>query len=180
MYNFRKEKNMEKKIVAVDIYDKKIGMVTKEDAHKNAILHRAFSVFLYHDGKLLIQQRAFDKYHSGGLWANTCCSHPRTDSIIEEAKNRLVEEVGIKCEKLDEIFVFNYFSKYKEDIFEYEVDHVLIGDYDGNFVVNKDEVNDMRWVTYDALEKEMTNDPQKFSTWFLIAAPRVLKYLKNK
>ena len=171
---------MEKKIVAVDIYDKKIGMVTKEDAHKNAILHRAFSVFLYHDGKLLIQQRAFDKYHSGGLWANTCCSHPRTDNIIEEAKGRLVEEVGIRCGELKELFVFNYFSKYKEDLFEYEIDHVLIGEYDGDFVLNKDEVNDMKWVSFEKLEREMTTNPQKFATWFLIAAPRVLKCLKNK
>jgi len=171
---------MENKIVAVDIYDNKIGLVTKEAAHKDAILHRAFSVFLCHNGKMLIQQRAFDKYHSGGLWANTCCSHPRTENIVAEAKERLVEEVGIHCDGLQEIFVFNYFSKYEENLFEYEIDHVLLGDYDGNFVLNKEEVNDMRWVDFEELEQEMINTPKKFATWFLIAAPRVLKYLKNK
>ena len=171
---------MKDKIVAVDIYDNKVGLVTKEEAHKKAILHRAFSVFLCHNGKMLIQQRAFDKYHSGGLWANTCCSHPRDEDIVAEAKERLVEEVGIRCNDLKELFVFNYFSKYKDDLFEYEIDHVLLGDYDGNFVLNRDEVNNMKWITFEELESEMINNPQKFATWFLIAAPRVLKYLKNK
>lgn len=171
---------MEKKLVAVDIYDNKIGEVTKKEAHRKGILHRAFSVFLYHDGKLLLQQRAFNKYHSGGLWANTCCSHPRTDNIVSEAKERLFEETGIKCDKLEEIFVFNYFSKYADNLFEYEIDHVLIGDYVGDFEINKDEVNDMKWVSFETLEKEIIKTPQKFSTWFLIAVPRVLEYLRCK
>ena len=170
---------MEKKVVVVDINDNKIGEVSKKEAHQKAILHRAFSVFLYHDGKLLLQQRAFDKYHSGGLWANTCCSHPLTEDIVSEAIERLLEETGISCNKLKELFSFNYFSKYADDLFEYEVDHVLIGYYDGDFVINKSEVNDVQWVSFERLEKEMAQNPQKFATWFLIAAPRVLKYLKS-
>ncbi len=171
---------MEKDLIAVDVFDKEIGRVSKEEAHRKAVLHRAFSVFLYHNKKMLIQQRAFDKYHSGGLWANTCCSHPRTKNLITDAKKRLIEEVGIKCDNLEELFVFNYFSKYADDLFEYEVDHVLIGEYDGEFVLNKEEVNDMKWISFEKLEKEMQENPQKFSTWFLIAAPRVLKSLESR
>ncbi len=171
---------MNNELIKVDIFDNKIGTISKEEAHKKGVLHRAFSVFLFHDNKLLIQQRAFSKYHSGGKWANTCCSHPRTENLIEDAKERLVEEVGIKCDNLKEIYVFNYFSKYAEDLFEYEIDHVLVGEYDGNFVLNKEEVNDMKWVNFETLAKDMIENPQKYATWFLICAPRVLEYLKTK
>ena len=170
---------MNTNVVAVDIYDKKIGEVSKEEAHKKGILHRAFSVFLYHDDKILLQQRAFHKYHSGGKWANTCCSHPMSENIIEEAKIRLIEETGIRCDSLTEIFTFNYFSQYAEDLFEYEIDHVLIGEYDGNFKINRDEVNDMKWISFETVEKEMSKHPQKFATWFLICAPKVFKILKQ-
>lgn len=171
---------MNNDLVMVDIFDNKIGTISKEEAHSKGILHRAFSVFLYNDGKILIQQRAFSKYHSGGKWANTCCSHPRTESVVADAKERLLEEVGIKCNSLKEIYVFNYFSKYAEDLFEYEIDHVLIGEYDGDFILNKEEVNDMKWVDFDSLADDMIKNPQKYATWFLICAPRVLEYLKNK
>ena len=171
---------MEKKLVVVDAEDNKIGEISKAEAHRKGVLHRAFSVFLYHDGKLLLQQRAFGKYHSGGLWANTCCSHPTTEDICSEAKKRLFEEVGIKCDKLQEIFKFTYFSKFADDLFEHEIDHVFVGDYDGQFEINKNEVNDMQWITFEQIETEMKETPKKFATWFLIAAPKVLKYLKKQ
>ena len=100
--------------------------------------------------------------------------------MIEDAKERLFEEVGIFCDDLKEIYVFNYFSKYADDLFEYEIDHVLLGEYNGNFTLNKEEVNDMQWIDFDILSKDMIENPQKYATWFLICAPRVLEYLKNK
>ena len=170
---------MNNELIKVDIFDNKIGNISKEDAHKKPVLHRAFSVFLYHENKLLIQQRAFNKYHSGGLWANTCCSHPRTNDIIADAKLRLVEEVGIHCDKLKEIFSFTYLTKFNDNLFEYEFDHVLVGQYQGQFVINKEEVNDLKWVDIDKLSRDMVENPQNYASWFLICAPKVIQYIKR-
>ena len=171
---------MNNSLIAVDVFDKQIGIVSKEDAHKKPILHRAFSVFLYSKNKVLLQRRAISKYHSGGLWANTCCSHPRTSDIISEAKQRLIEEVGIKTNKLYELFSFTYFSKYAENLYEYEFDHVIVGEYDGPFTLNKEEVEEMKWVDIDRLARDITNNPKKYATWFIICAPKVIEYIKNK
>ncbi len=166
-------------LIAVDIFDNEIGRVSKLDAHKNAILHRAFSVFLFNNKKILIQQRAFHKYHSGGLWANTCCSHPRTNDILSDARQRLIEEVGIKCNELKELYSFVYYTKFNDGLCEYEFDHVIVGEYDGSFELNKDEVNDMKWIDIFELAEDLKNSPQKYSSWFLICAPKVIEFVKN-
>lgn len=169
-------------LILVDIFDNKIGNIGKAEAHEKPMLHRAFSVFLYHDNQMLIQQRAFGKYHSGGLFANTCCSHPRTEDILKDASDRLVEEVGINVDKnnLKELFSFSYLTKFNDHLFEYEFDHVIVGEYDGDYVINPEEVNDMMWINIDALAEDLTKNPQKYSSWFLICAPKVIKYIKNK
>lgn len=168
---------MENYVLEVDLFDNPIGKIEKQKAHISPTLHRAFSVFLYHDNKLLIQKRAKHKYHSGGLWANTCCSHPTTNNILKEAKSRLLEEVGISQQDLKELFCFTYFHKFSDDLFEYEFDHVLVGEYCGEYKINPDEVEEMRWVNFDDLKNDFTKKPQIFAPWFLIAAPRVVDIL---
>lgn len=171
---------MNNNVVEVDINDNPIGRVEKSRAHRSPVLHRAFSVFLFHDGKMLIQKRAKTKYHSGGLWANTCCSHPTTNNIVDEAKKRLFEETGIVQGELKEAFCFTYFHKFSDTLFEYEFDHVLIGEYCGEYKINPDEVEEMRWVDFDTLKNDLSKKPQIFAPWFLIAAPRVIDQLTRQ
>lgn len=171
---------MKNYVLEVDVFDNPIGRIEKQKAHLSPILHRAFSVFLFHDGKLLLQKRAKTKYHSGGLWANTCCSHPISTNLKNEAKTRLFEEVGIKQCNLKEVFCFTYFHKFSDDLFEYEIDHVFVGDYCGEYKINPDEVDQMRWVDFETLKEEITKKPQIFAPWFLIAAPRVLEVVNRQ
>lgn len=175
------EKNANDKLIWVDIFDKEIGSGDKLDTHVRNQLHRAFSVFFVHDGKMLIQKRALEKYHSGGLWANTCCSHPRWgESLGDAVQKRLEEELGIpqgSCQP-EELFSFNYFSQY-EGLSEYEIDHVFLADYCGEVQADSDEIMELRWVPLEELQREMESEPQKFSTWFLIAAPRVIAHVKQ-
>ncbi len=164
----------------VNLQDEILGTIGKFEAHKNPILHRAFSVFLFDGKKLLLQQRAKGKYHSGGLWANTCCSHPHNKDTKKEATIRLKEECGIEIVKLKELLTFTYLTKFNDALFEYELDHVFVGEYSGKFKPNKEEVACMRWVDVDVLSKDMVKHPQKYATWFLICAPKVINYIKNK
>ena len=142
-YNFQYErgnKMLRNTVVLVDLNDKEIGIEKKEIAHKAPKLHRAFSIYLYNDKKeLLIQKRAEHKYHSAGLWSNTCCSHPKSgEDIKESAIERLKDEVGITA-NIDEIFSFIYMNKFHDNLYEYEYDHVFIGSYNGNFLLNPEE-----------------------------------------
>lgn len=168
-------------LIKVDILDNEIGRISKTEAHQSPVLHRAFSVFLFSENRLLLQRRAFDKYHSGGLIANTCCSHPRTNDIFADASKRLFEEVGILYdkEKLTEIFNFTYLTKFNNNLFEYEFDHVLVGEYSGNYKINKNEVDDIFWVDIDDLAMDLVEKPELFASWFIICAPKVIKYIKN-
>lgn len=168
---------MQEQLIWVDIFDNEIGTGEKLETHVKEQLHRAFSVFIIHDGKMLIQRRALDKYHSAGLWANACCSHPRKGQTFEESvQDRLELELGIQ--KGDcipkEVFSFVYYSKY-DGLSEYEYDHVLVADYNGAFTPNPQEIMETRWIELEQLKHELEEEPQKFSTWFLIAAPRVLE-----
>lgn len=172
----------EEKLIWVDLMDHEIGYGEKLETHQKNILHRAFSVFLYSKGKILIQQREKHKYHSGELWANSCCSHPRKgEELLEAAYRRVKEELGIKENnyKLQEIDSFIYFQSYG-NLSEYEFDHVIVGEYSGEIIPNPEEIQDYRWISYDNLEKELLETPEKFSAWFLIAAPKVLKWLRNQ
>ena len=173
---------MEQNLIWVDVYDHEIGYGEKLETHQKNILHRAFSVFLYSDGKILIQQREKHKYHSGELWANSCCSHPRQgEEILVAAARRMEEELGIRqgaC-VLQEIDAFVYFQQY-DGLSEYEFDHVIVAEYSGDIQANPEEIQDLRWITYEDLERELMEQPQKFAAWFKIAAPKVLKWLKKE
>ncbi len=176
----KKNKIVRNEVILVDHGDKPVGKASKTEAHRKPLLHRAFSIFLYHEDRLLIQQRAFDKYHSGGLWANTCCSHPGDElEITKDAEQRLFDETGIQC-SVKEIFCFEYEHQFDEALYEHEYDHVMVGDFDGDFQPNPAEVEVMRWITFSELEKEMAEEPQKFAPWFVIAAPKVVEYLKQE
>jgi isopentenyl-diphosphate delta-isomerase len=172
---------MNESLILVDLMDRLVGVGEKLDTHRAARLHRAFSVFIIHDGKMLLQRRAMDKYHSGGLWANACCSHPRHgQTFAESVQDRLLLELGIAkgvCQP-EELFSFVYFADYGE-LAEYEYDHVLLTDYDGPLSPDPSEIMDVRWVPLDALKQELEQHPRRFSAWFLIAAPRVLAMVED-
>lgn len=175
------EKNANDKLIWVDLFDHEIGSGDKLETHVKNQLHRAFSLFIVHEGKMLIQRRALGKYHSGGLWANACCSHPRHGESLEDAvQKRMEEELGIpkgSCQP-KELFYFNYFSQY-DGLSEYEIDHVFLTDYHGEVNPDPDEIDELRWVYLEDLKEEMEINPQGFSTWFLIAAPKVIEYVEN-
>lgn len=165
-------------IIKVDFNDNHIGKIEKLKAHTSPILHRAFSVFLFDGNKMLIQKRAEGKYHSGGLWANACCSHPRAnksfkDSVLERIKFELgiVENID-----LNEVFSFTYLSKYAENLYEYEFDHVLIGKYNSEKKINynTEEISEVKWIEIAELKEEMLRYPQNFATWFIICANKAI------
>lgn len=170
-----------KNVVLVDIFNNPIGEAEKYTAHKTPQLHRAFSVFLVNNsGEILIQKRALDKYHSGGKWANACCSHPenKDEGTIVSASKRVKEELGIDEEiHLKELFSFIYFAKFADDLYEYEHDTVFVGFYDGEIVLDETEASEYEWVSKQELAKRLTQNPEDFSVWFLSCAPRVLEII---
>ena len=170
---------MDNKMILTDIYDNEIGTMSKSDAHRLGKLHRAFSVFIINGEEMLIQKRSKGKYHSGGLWANACCSHPRSGEALEDAvRRRLKEELGVSC-TVREVDSFVYFSKYAADLFEYEYDHVFLGEYGGDFTPDPEEIEEVKWIGFSELEQLLITEPESFSTWFLIAAPKVLALLSQ-
>jgi isopentenyl-diphosphate delta-isomerase len=165
----------EEKVILVDQDDNQIGIMEKMAAHQDGgILHRAFSIFLFNNkNQLLLQRRAVSKYHSGGLWTNTCCSHPRAgESILEAGTRRLKEELGITCQ-LEEYFSFIYKADLDNELTEYEFDHVLIGDFSGEVSLNYDEVDSIKWLTLAEVKKLMIVQPNDFTVWFKIAFDQV-------
>ncbi len=166
---------MKARVILVDENDKEIGFEEKMEAHKTGKLHRAFSIFVFNSkGELLLQRRARDKYHSGGLWSNTCCSHPRVGETLEEAVHRrLKEEMGFDCE-LREAFHFIYKARVG-DLTEHELDHVFIGRYNGEVNPNPDEVEEYKWVPVASLSKDMKVHPENYTEWFKIAFERTAK-----
>mgnify|MGYP002508209647 FL=1 len=172
---------MEDRLILVDLLDVPVGEAGKLEAHQKSLLHRAFSVFLYRGDEMLIQKRAAGKYHSAGLWANTCCSHPRVGEHLEEAvSRRLWEEVRIRyeMENLHHLTSFVYREDFGE-LAEYELDHVFVGRYDGPFTPDPEEIGEMKWVKMDALAEELRCCPQQFSAWFITAFPMVYRHIKE-
>ena len=165
------------RVVTVDTDDREIGAVEKMAAHREGILHRAFSIFVFDDaGRMLLQQRAQQKYHSGGLWTNTCCSHPRPgEPIAEAAHRRLREEMGFDC-PLETAFSFIYRADLDHELTEHEYDHVLIGRYSGDPVPNAAEVDDWKWTPLPEVCAAVAERPETFTVWFRIA----LKELTNR
>lgn len=168
---------MFEEITLVDIDDHITGYSTKEDVHKRGLLHRAFSVFIVNDNKMLIQMRNPNKYHSGGLWSNACCSHQRKEEILSKAVHRRMnEELGFDC-PLEEKFKFIYRTRFENGLVEYELDHVFVGEYCGEVCIDPNEASEIRWVEFDKLKSELLDNPENFSSWFIICAPRVLNLL---
>lgn len=156
-------------VILVDENDREIGLMEKMEAHEKGLLHRAFSVFLFNEkNELLLQKRASSKYHSGGLWTNTCCSHPRqNESITEAGSRRLMEEMGIVAEATPE-FSFIYKAELDNGLTEHELDHVLIGTFNGIPKINTEEVEDWKFVSMEFIEKDLKIHPEKYTAWFLI------------
>ncbi len=156
-------------VILVDEQDNPIGFTEKMNAHEKAALHRAFSVVILNSrGEMLLQQRAYQKYHSGGLWSNACCSHPRPDEDIEQAAHRrLQEEMGFDC-SLAEIHQFIYYAELDNNLTEHEFDHVFLGTYDGDIEINREEAHDFRWMAIQELTHDMENNPDIYTQWFKI------------
>jgi isopentenyl-diphosphate Delta-isomerase len=160
----------EEYVVLVDENDNEIGLAEKLEAHQKALLHRAFSVFIFNDkAELLLQQRAKHKYHSGGLWTNTCCSHPRpNEAVLDAAHRRLNEEMGMKV-ALEKKFDFVYRTPFDNDLTEYEFDHVFVGYSNELPILNRAEVEDFKWKSIEDIKTDMILFPDAFTSWFKIA-----------
>jgi isopentenyl-diphosphate Delta-isomerase len=161
-------------VILVDEQDQEIGVMEKMEAHRRGILHRAFSVFIFDkSGRMLLQQRAEQKYHGGLLWSNTCCSHPYPDeSTSAAAHRRLTEELGFDT-VLTEIFSFTYKAEVENELIEHEFDHVFAGEYDGELKLNPNEVADYCYLTIDEIKAAIHTQPAKFTSWFRIVFPQV-------
>ncbi len=161
---------MNEMVILVDPHDRQIGVEEKMKAHREGRLHRAFSVFVFNEkSEMLLQKRAPQKYHSGGLWTNACCSHPRPDETVEQAAvRRLQEEMGFVCE-LKKASHFIYKAELDGGLIEHEFDHVFIGNYDGKVCPNSDEVADYRWFSIQKIKHELEHFPEKYTAWFRIA-----------
>lgn len=170
--------NTEEFLVLVDPDDRPIGTMEKLAAHEQGLLHRAFSLFVFNSkNELLLQQRAEGKYHSGGLWTNTCCSHPRPDEKIELAvRRRLDEEMGMNCE-FSQVFSFIYKADFGNGLTEHELDHVFFGWTDELPEPNMDEVFSYRYADFENIERELENDPEQYTVWFRACFEQVKKHL---
>ncbi|MAI23666.1 MAG: isopentenyl-diphosphate delta-isomerase [Crocinitomicaceae bacterium] len=165
-------------VVLVDPNDKEIGMMEKMEAHEKGLLHRAFSLFIFNSkGEWLLQQRAWGKYHSPGLWTNACCSHPRQGETSQAAAmRRLQEEMGMYCQARP-VFQFLYRSEFSNTLIEHELDHVLIGYSDTAPKPNPKEVAGYRYVSLADLEYELKLYPTNFTVWFRICFQEVKEEL---
>ncbi len=168
-------------VILVNEQDQELGLMEKMEAHKKGLLHRAFSVFVLNDkGELMIQRRALSKYHSGGLWTNTCCSHPRKGETPEEAAHRrMQEEMGFDC-PISKTLEFTYKAELDKGMTEHEYDHLFIGQFNGEPKLNPDEAMDWRWVNVAVLEKDIQVHPEKYTAWFKIIYQQFLQALKTK
>lgn len=160
---------MKEQVILVDQQDNPIGLMEKIEAHEKALLHRAFSVFVFNDkNELMLQQRAAEKYHSPLLWTNTCCSHQRDgESNIEAGKRRLQEEMGFSCE-LKEVFSFIYKAPFDNGLTEHEYDHVMIGRFNDEPIVNPEEVVSYKWMPLIEVKNDIENHPEGYTAWFKI------------
>lgn len=170
--------NQRNLVVLVDDLDTSLGTMDKLEAHQKGLLHRAFSVLVFNSQReLLIHRRAMGKYHSGGLWTNTCCSHPMPEEdTMDAAHRRLEEEMGFDC-PIVPVFQFQYEAKLDRGLTEKEYDHVFLGIFDGKPRPNTLEVMDFRYVALEDLKEEMNSDPSQFTEWFKIIIDKLEPYL---
>ncbi|MXV14101.1 isopentenyl-diphosphate Delta-isomerase [Hufsiella ginkgonis] len=167
---------MEEEVILVDESDCATGTMSKMQAHLEGALHRAFSVFIFNSrDELLLQQRAMDKYHSGGKWTNTCCSHPRPGERSQDAANRrLLEEMGLDCELIHQ-FNFTYRARLENNLVEHEFDHVFFGTSDALPVPSPREVMEVKYVGLDQLAADLAQHPAHYSEWLRICLDRVIE-----
>ncbi|MRG46934.1 isopentenyl-diphosphate Delta-isomerase [Chitinophaga sp. SYP-B3965] len=168
-------------VILVNEQDEPVGTMEKLEAHQKGLLHRAFSVFVVNpQGEMLLQQRALDKYHSGGLWTNTCCSHPLPgEDVLSAAHRRLMEEMGFDC-PLKEVFSFTYRAEFDNGLTEHEFDHVFFGEYDGPVVPDADEVEAVRYLSLDVIRRLLVEEPDSFTHWFHLAFPKMVEFIKER
>lgn len=165
-------------VILVDENDNEEGLMEKMEAHEKGLLHRAFSVFVFdNEGKFLLQQRALEKYHSGGLWTNACCSHPRSGETAKQAaERRLQEELGFHVD-VEEKFSFIYKSELDKGLTEHELDHVFFASYNGAIQPNPEEVMDYKFVDLEWLDRDVNDHPEKYTEWFKICFDEVKQNL---
>ena len=170
----------EEQVILVNENDEQIGLMPKMEAHEKAVLHRAFSVFVFNkQNQLMLQQRAADKYHSPLLWTNTCCSHQRDgESNLEAGKRRLQEEMGFVCE-LEEKTSFIYKAPFDNGLTEHELDHVMVGYYDLDPEINREEVESFKWMTVEEVKVDMTLNPEIYTEWFKIIFEKFYDFIKH-
>jgi len=161
-------------VVLVNEQDKELGFMEKMEAHEKALLHRAFSVFIFNaKGEMLLQQRALGKYHSGGLWTNSCCSHPKPGELVDAAAvRRLKEEMGFET-GLNKVFDFIYKAPFLNGLTEHEFDHVFVGEYEGPVLPDRNEVESYAYRSMEYITERLQEDPASFTAWFQIAFPKV-------
>ncbi len=165
---------VEEQVILVNENDEPIGNMGKMETHEKGLLHRAFSVFIFNDnGEMLLQRRALNKYHSAGLWTNTCCSHPRlNESTLDAANRRLMEEMGLRAD-LQHKTSFIYKTPFDNGLTEHEYDHVYFGNSNTIPTINPNEVDSYRYVSIQDLKKEIASHPENFTSWFKIVLEKV-------
>ena len=172
---------MAEEVILVDAHDQELGLMEKMEAHRQGLLHRAFSVFVLNEkGELMVQQRAAEKYHSGTLWTNTCCSHPRKGETAEEAAHRrLMEEMGFDC-PITKVLEFTYRAELDKGMIEHEYDHLFIGEYNGEPNLNPEEAMAWKWMRLEELSADIEDRPEKYTAWFKIIWKQFEAYVKSK
>ena len=170
----------EENVILVNEFDEQIGLMPKLEAHEKAVLHRAFSVFVINkDNEIMLQQRASHKYHSPLLWTNTCCSHQReAETNLQAGSRRLFEEMGFETE-LKELFHFIYKAPFDNGLTEHELDHVMIGYFDENPVINPLEVENWKWMKIEDIKADMALNPDIYTIWFKIIFDKFYHYLED-
>lgn len=171
---------MQEQVILVDREDNPVGTMEKMEAHQKGVLHRAFSVFIFtSSGELILQRRAAHKYHSPGLWTNTCCSHPRPGEAVEDAAHRrLVEEMGFDA-PVQHSFSFIY-KKQVGELIEHELDHVFIGEWDGKPSLNPEETDAWKTMKLQDLEQDVAANPRAYTEWFRICLDQVLRHYESR
>ncbi|MGM9575066.1 MAG: isopentenyl-diphosphate Delta-isomerase [Oscillospiraceae bacterium] len=168
-------------VILVDMDDRPIGHAEKMYAHEKGLLHRAFSVFLFNGDKLLLQKRAAAKYHCGGKWTNTCCSHPgENETVIEAALRRLDDELGISVSELREAGCFVYRFPFENGLTEFEYDHILVGEYDGGWTENPEEVECAEYADISSLKQSLLERSEAYTPWFITALKYAIKVHNEK
>lgn len=168
----------EEQVILVNENDEKIGLMPKQEAHEKGALHRAFSIFIFNDNnELMLQQRALHKYHSPGLWTNTCCSHQRDgETSLEAGKRRLFEEMGFSTD-LKETTSFIYKAPFDNGLTEHELDHILVGNFEKTPEINTEEVASWKWMHLEDVKKDIQNNPEIYTAWFKIIFDKFYKHL---